>query len=620
MEKYLPLFFTLPLLVFFAVLFVPRRNERLLAGIVITSVAVYLAALLTLLTLWVMQGGGTLETKFLPLYQAPSFEFILRFYFDVNTAVFMLTGALITGIVVVFSKYYLHREEGFKRFFVSLMLFFTGYNLVVLSGNFETLFTGWELVGISSFLLIAFYRDRFLPVKNAMKVISVYRLGDVCLIVAMWLSHHYWHENITFLKLNDAAAVAAQLAAHPGEALLIALLLFTGAATKSAQLPFTSWLPRAMEGPTSSSSIFYGSLSVGLGVFLLLRTYPFWENMVAVKSVVIAVGAATAVIASLTARVQSTVKTQIAYASAAQLGLMLIEVALGLHVLVLVHFAGNAFLRTYQLLVSPSVLSYRIHEQFFSFTPRTGNRNPGKLRQALFVLSIKEWNLDRMLYRVCWKPFKFFGTRLALNANKVVAGSVIVLLFVAGIVVYAFGLQFPEAVMHVLPALFAYTGLLIVLRAFAFRGSALQAWGLAVAAQLFAGLAIALNQRFEPAQVMLFVNGIGIAALLGWYVLDRLKKLETDIMLNRYHGNSYEHPKLATLFLLAALGLLGFPITASFVGIDLFFTHIGHGQYILLLPAALTLAFTELAVLRIYTRLFLGQHKKNDHPIAYRSS
>jgi NADH-quinone oxidoreductase subunit L len=110
--------------------------------------------------------------------------------------------------VAIFSRYYLHREEGFKRFFNTMLLFYAGYNIIIFSGNFETLFIGWEFLGISSFLLIAFYRDRYLPVKNGLKVISVYRLSDICLLLAMWLSHHLWHSNIPFATFNDTALVS----------------------------------------------------------------------------------------------------------------------------------------------------------------------------------------------------------------------------------------------------------------------------------------------------------------------------------------------------------------------------------------------------------------------------
>ena len=97
----------------------------------------------------------------------------------------------------------MHRESGYKRFFYTILFFYAGYTLAVFAGNLETLFIGWEILGLTSFLLVAFYRERYLPVKNAFKVFSIYRIGDVGIILAMWASHHLWHENITFEKIQN---------------------------------------------------------------------------------------------------------------------------------------------------------------------------------------------------------------------------------------------------------------------------------------------------------------------------------------------------------------------------------------------------------------------------------
>jgi NADH:ubiquinone oxidoreductase subunit 5 (subunit L)/multisubunit Na+/H+ antiporter MnhA subunit len=242
-----------------------------------------------------MAGGNDPEVyQLVTLYSTTGFTFAISFYFDQVTAVFSITGALIFFIVARFSVFYMHRDEGFRRFFSTILLFATGYNLIVFSGNLETLFMGWEIIGLSSFLLIAFYRNRYLPVKNAFKVLSIYRVSDIALLVAMWLLHHVMHRNISFTELGTAGT--------GGMTMAVAFLLLLGAAAKSAQMPFSSWLPRAMEGPTSSSAVFYGSLSVHIGVFLLLRTYPLWEGMPAVKAVVIATGAITALSASCSLR------------------------------------------------------------------------------------------------------------------------------------------------------------------------------------------------------------------------------------------------------------------------------------------------------------------------------
>ncbi len=102
--------------------------------------------------------------------------------------------------------------------------------------------------------------------------------------------------------------------------------------------------------------------------------------------------------------------------------------------------------------------------------------------------------------------------------------------------------------------------------------------------------------------------------------LHRMKALDGDIELNRYHGYSYEQPGVALVFFLCCLGLVGFPITPTFVGVDLLLTHIHADQVVLVAMVALNLLFLELTLLRMYTRIFLGQHKKDHHPIAFKSS
>ena len=280
MSNLLQLFIWLPFLGFLSSIFIPQKKEKLISSVAIAVSALCLLGLTIFITAWIMNSCLYLDIKHLVLFKEDNIEIYIDFYFDRITAVFAYVGALIALAVSIFSRYYLHRDEGFKRYFSILLLFYMSYNFVVFSGNFETFFIGWEILGLCSFLLIAFYRDRYLPVRNSLKVISIYRLGDICLLLAMWMSHHLWHQNITFIQLNDAQIVLEHITTHNWYAFFIALMIVIAAVAKSAQMPFSHWLPRAMEGPTSSSAIFYGSLSVHLGVFLLLRTYTYWNSIV----------------------------------------------------------------------------------------------------------------------------------------------------------------------------------------------------------------------------------------------------------------------------------------------------------------------------------------------------
>lgn len=614
----LSFFAIVPLVAFFITLLLKNKQEKPIAWIVLFTKAFYIIAAIGYCALWVIEGATPVNYKFATLYETEHFVFALQFYYDHITAVYSIVGAVIFFLVCTFSRYYMHRDEGYKRFFNTILFFGLGYNLIIFSGNFETLFIGWEIIGLSSFLLIAFFRNRYLPVKNAFKTISNYRVSDVALIVVMWLMHHLTHQNITFTQLGDAKSIALQ-SGHSTMAIVIVIMIVLAATIKSAQLPFSSWLPRAMEGPTSSSAIFYGSLSVHIGVFLLLRTYPFWQDMLWVKIVVISIGALTGIVATLIARVQPTIKTQIAYSSAAQIGIIFIEVALGFHILALVHFAGNAFLRTYQLLVSPSVLNYLVHHQYFHY--HAPQQKPvSKINATLYVLGIKEWNLDTLMFRCIWSPFKWIGSRVQFLSTQ--AASILVTVISAAALLAA--IYKPEAIASqssVYALVMIALALVLILFAFSYRGTALTAWLYLFLAQLLIVAGIYLNAaHVNNIEIIYYLSGIGLSFFVGYYCLQKTKQRDNDISLNNYHGYVYEQRMMALLFLLSAIGILGFPITAAFIGIDVFFTYVEADNVAMITLLTLAFIFVELAALRIFLRIYLGLHKKLNHPVAFRSS
>src|SRR5688572_9269565 len=336
-----------------------------------------------------------------------------------------------------------------------------------------------------------------------------------------------------------------------------------------------------MEGPTTSSAIFYGSLSVHLGAFLLLRTYPFWHDINVIKGIVLGVGLVTALIATGIARVQSTVKTQIAYSSVAQIGIIFIEIALGFHALALVHFAGNAFLRTYQLLVSPSVMSYLTHDQFYNFSPAQRKEESvltQKIKYTFYVLSIKEWNLDFILQQVLWNPFKWIGKKLKFLSQWPVL-LLFAILYVLGFYLF---IKDPVESDSYLPPLFSAIGVALILKAFTDRGDALKTWMLISASQFLVALSISLNEQFDFNEVLLYLSGGILASGIGCVCLLKIRAIDDDIALDKFHGYSYERPKIGLVFLLACLGLVAFPITPAFLGFDLLLTYIRQDQVVLI--------------------------------------
>src|SRR5262249_15596905 len=162
----------------------------------------------------------------------------------------------------------------YNRFFVLYSIFVLGMVVASLAGTIETLFTGWELVGLSSALLVAFFQERPAPARNGLWVWTIYRVSHAALLLAAVAMHHLTGGG-DFDKLLGSGPWPTEYSTLPSnQALLVGLLLLLAAAGKSALVPFSGWLPRAMEGPTPSSAVFYGALSVHLGAFLLLRVSP----------------------------------------------------------------------------------------------------------------------------------------------------------------------------------------------------------------------------------------------------------------------------------------------------------------------------------------------------------
>jgi NADH-quinone oxidoreductase subunit L len=612
----------IPLLGFLLITLIRTNHEQWNSGIAIATTWTQFIAAVGVSVYWLFCGHQPFNEKDWTLYSSHDYEFFFDFFFDKVSASFVLVGSFLSSLVCLYSKTYMHRESGYRRFFQTILFFFLGYNITVLSGNLETLFIGWEILGISSFLLIAFYRDRYLPVKNAVKVFSIYRIGDVGILLAMWLSHHLWHANVTFAELAAYHEVHEHIAHYSGLALGISLLILLSAMAKSALFPFSTWLPRAMEGPTPSSAIFYGSLSVHLGLFLMLRTYHFWEHQSLVRLVLFFVGIVSFLIASGIAHVQSSIKSQIAYASIAQIGLMMTELSFGWVNLALFHFAGNAFFRTYQLLVSPSVVSYKIRDQFYHFTARKHASEEGlpmRLRYAVYVLSLREWNLDSFMYRRLWNPIKALGKRfdfLTLSRTLWLFAA----LLITGCAALYTNYSLPNQINRFVPFLFALSGIVMVLKAFTERHNPFTALVMVVMNHFMVVIAVAFNEQYDIVEGLLYISGVLFSGALGYLILRRFKRKESHLDLHQFHGHSHLHPGVAFAFLICCLGLSGFPITPTFLGEDLIFSHIHEDQFGLAALVAFSFILDGLAIIRLYARLFLGPHSQSIYEMGYRSS
>ncbi len=189
-----------------------------------------------------------------------TYRFTIKFVFDRLSVPMAILSFLLTGTIGAFASRYLHRERGFNRFFMQYSIFVLGMVVTSLAGTIETLFAGWELVGLSSALLVGFYQERAAPSRNALWVWCVYRVSDAALLLAAVTMHHLRGEGDFDALLGSVPWPQAESYVSPTQALVVGLLLLIAAAGKSALVPFCGWLPRAMEGPTPSSAVFYGAL------------------------------------------------------------------------------------------------------------------------------------------------------------------------------------------------------------------------------------------------------------------------------------------------------------------------------------------------------------------------
>jgi NADH-quinone oxidoreductase subunit L len=292
------------------------------------------------------------------------YHFAVKLLFDHLSLPFTILTFLLCGTIGAFATRYLHREPGYNRFFFLYAVFLLGMVTSALAGTIETLFTGWELVGLSSALLVAFFHERVMPVRNGLHVWTIYRAADAAFLAAAILMHH-WSDQGDFEALFGEGAWPGAVPANvpPGQALVVGLLLLFAAAGKSGLVPFSGWVPRAMEGPTPSSAVFYGALSVHLGAYLLLRVGGFIALSPALGYVLVAVGLLTALYGTLTARAQTDIKSALSFASVTQVGLIVAEIGMGWNWIALIHLIGHACLRTFQFLRAPMLLQdYRTLE------------------------------------------------------------------------------------------------------------------------------------------------------------------------------------------------------------------------------------------------------------------
>lgn len=316
----------------------------------------------------------------LKLLVAPGHEVVLKLGIDSLSMPFTLIISLLSLTVARYSSKYLHRDPGYYKFFLLLLFFSTGMHMVTMGQTLTGIFIGWEMVGLTSALLISFYSTKRSAIHNSLRAFLFYRLSDTALLIAtvlMLQAQGSGFTPITGWSWDTTMAIAAPLA--------VPYLLLLSSMIKSAQFPFVSWLPRAMEGPTPSSAIFYGGLSIHLGVYLLLRITAEFQMSGIVYFAIGVVGVVTLVLSSLSSMVQADIKTLMSLSISSQVAIMFIEIALGFRGLAVFHFIGHSALRTYQLLQAGSL----IHEGRFVHPTATVEGSRARIARFAYCIAFE---------------------------------------------------------------------------------------------------------------------------------------------------------------------------------------------------------------------------------------
>ena len=295
-------------------------------------------------------------------------RFEIGFLIDRLSAAMMLVVSFVSLMIHIYTIGYMADDPGYQRFFSYISLFTFSMLMLVMANNFLQLFFGWEAVGLVSYLLIGFWYTRPTAIYASLKAFLVNRVGDFGFLLGIALTLMY------FGTLDYAAvfAGARNLAGNmieiiPGAAwslmTVICILLFIGAMGKSAQFPLHVWLPDSMEGPTPISALIHAATMVTAGIFMVARMSPLYELSETALSVVMVIGAITALFMALIAVVQNDIKRVVAYSTLSQLGYMTVALGASAYAAGIFHLVTHAFFKALLFLGAGSVIIALHHEQ-----------------------------------------------------------------------------------------------------------------------------------------------------------------------------------------------------------------------------------------------------------------
>ena len=349
-------------------------------GVVGASFLTSLVALSNLLFLPAEERVGKVQV----LYQwisSGNFKLDLAILVD-PLSVFMFLIVTGVGFVIhIYSIGYMHDDPEYARFFSYLNLFIFSMLVLVAAADFFFLIVGWALVGLASYLLIGFYKEKTSAVLAARKAFVMNVIGDVGMVIAAFVIFESFG-TLNFIEVFAAAPGTFRI--NDDQILLITLLLLVGAFAKSAQLPLHTWLPDAMEGPTPVSALIHAATMVTAGVYLIARCHVLYELAPFTMYVIATVGVLTAIFAGTMGMLQYDIKRVIAYSTMSQLGYMFLAMGIGVYSLGMFHLMTHAFFKALLFLAAGSVIHAMDGEQ--DIRKMGGLRKVMPLTHATFLI------------------------------------------------------------------------------------------------------------------------------------------------------------------------------------------------------------------------------------------
>ena len=351
------LFLILPILSFLILIFFGKRFKNYSSTLALTLIGLmFVNAVVLFINAISHSGDGhnswSLQNTF-EWFSTGALYINLGYYVDNITAIMLLVVALIGLLVHLYSTEYMKDDPRYSRYFAFLGIFIFSMNGIVLADSLIMMYIFWELVGLSSFLLIGFWFEKDKPPLAANKAFLANRVGDIGMFIGIMILYF----NVGSFNINEIVNGVVNM----DQSLLsiAGLLVFMGAVGKSAQFPLHVWLPDAMEGPTPVSALIHAATMVAAGVYMTFRIFPFLTPEA--LSVVAVIGAITALMAAITAITRNDIKAVLAYSTISQLGYMVMALGVGAPVYAFFHLVTHAMFKACLFLCSGSVIHAMHH-------------------------------------------------------------------------------------------------------------------------------------------------------------------------------------------------------------------------------------------------------------------